>query len=128
MLFTSVAFFPFLILVFLIYYLPVTGKWQLPWLVAASLFFYALNQLSLVLLLLAIAAVDIVCSHRIVVSQRPRLWAIAGVVSNLLVLAFFKYNHLFASLFSSVNPLHVDIPHFLHGGHILDIGAKYPAI
>jgi alginate O-acetyltransferase complex protein AlgI len=102
MLFTSVAFFPFLILVFLIYYLPVTGKLQLPWLVAASLFFYALNQLSLVLLLLAIAAVDIVCSHRIVVSQRPRLWAIAGVVSNLLVLAFFKYNHLFASLFSSL--------------------------
>jgi alginate O-acetyltransferase complex protein AlgI len=102
MLFTSAAFFLFLAIVFLVYYLPAMAPWQLPWLVAASLFFYAFSQPYLVLLLLIVAVVDIACSHRIAMSTRPRFWAICGVLANLLVLAFFKYNHLFASLFTSL--------------------------
>ncbi len=102
MLFTSAEFFLFLAFVILIYYLPGTRAWQLPWLVVASLFFYAFSQPFLVLLLLAVALVDFVSSYRIVTSSRPRFWAVCGVVANLLVLAFFKYNHLLASLFSSL--------------------------
>lgn len=102
MLFTSAAFFVFLGIVFLGYYLPAMRAFQIPWLVAASLFFYAFSQPALLLLLLAVASIDIVCSHRIVTAAQPRLWAFFGVAANLLVLAFFKYNHLFASLFTSL--------------------------
>lgn len=103
MLFTSGVFFVFLAVVFLIYYLPAIRSWQVPWLVVASLFFYAFSQPYLLLLLLTIASIDILSSYRIVASKHPRFWAVFGVVANLLVLAFFKYNHLVASLFPSLS-------------------------
>lgn len=103
MLFTSGAFFVFLAAVFLVYYLPAIRTWQVPWLVIASLFFYAFSQPYLLLLLLTIAFIDILSSYRIVTSKHPRCWAAFGVIANLLVLAFFKYNHLAASLFPSLS-------------------------
>lgn len=98
MLFTSSAFFIFLAVVFIGYYLPVLSRWQIAWLAAASLFFYGYSQPYLLTLLLSVAVIDIVCSYQIAHSTRPRLWAASGVAANLLTLAFFKYGHLMATL------------------------------
>lgn len=98
MLFTSAAFFVFLAAVFIGYYFPGMGRWQVAWLAAASLFFYGYNHPALLLLLLAISLIDIVCTYWTLRSARPRLWAAGGVVANLLTLAFFKYSHLLAGI------------------------------
>jgi alginate O-acetyltransferase complex protein AlgI len=98
MLFTSAAFFAFLAIVLVVYYLPGLRRWQIAWLAAASLFFYGYSQPYLLVLLLAVALIDIACSYQTVRSANPRLWAAGGVAANLLILALFKYNHLMASL------------------------------
>jgi alginate O-acetyltransferase complex protein AlgI len=110
MLFTSGVFFVFLAAVFPIYYLPWRGTWQLRWLIAASLLFYAYDQPVLLILLLTVAITDVIVSRKVVTSPRARLWAAAGVIFNLVVLTFFKYNHLLFSSFpflgsGSNNPL-----------------------
>lgn len=102
MIFTSTAFLPFLAVVFAGYYLLAQARWQVGWLVAASLLFYAYSQPWLLALLLSVAAVDIVCSRRVVTSQQPRAWAAVGVTINLLTLVFFKYNHLLGGLLPSL--------------------------
>ena len=94
MLFTDARFFPFLAVVFAIYYLPGMRRWQILWLLAASLFFYAYNQPWLLLLLIASAAISIVSSNLILKARElpaKRLIAAAGVAINLAVLGFFKY-------------------------------------
>lgn len=98
MLFTSATFFVFFAVVFIGYYFPLFRRWQTAWLASASLFFYGYSQPYLLVLLLSVALIDIVCSYQAVRTARPRLWASTGVIANLLVLAFFKYNHLMVAL------------------------------
>lgn len=94
MLFTDARFFPFLGITFAVYYLLRSGRWQIVWLLAASLFFYAYNQPWLLLLLLLSATITLTISDRILKTpslSAKRGWAAAGVVTNLTVLGFFKY-------------------------------------
>ena len=98
MLFTSPAFFVFLAIVFIVYYLPILRRWQIGWLAVSSLFFYGYGEPYLLVLLLAVALIDTVCSYQTPRSVRPRWWATGGVIANVLVLAFFKYNHLMVTL------------------------------
>src|ERR1051326_3529929 len=100
MLFTSGWFFLFLGITFAGYYL--AWRWQLCWLILASLVFYAWQNPWLLILLLAAAAADVIASRRIIVSPHPRAWAIAGVSFNVGLLAFFKYNHLLDASFPSL--------------------------
>ena len=99
MLFTSGLFFVFLAVTFAGYYL--LGRWQLGWLILASLVFYAYQNPPLLILLVTIALVDVLVSRAIIMSPRPRLWAVAGVACNVGALGFFKYNHLLDATFPS---------------------------
>ncbi len=104
MLFTDARFFLFLAVVFAVYYLPLlSGGWQIAWLLAASLFFYADNQPWLLALLMLSAAITITSSDRVLKAESlgaKRTWAAGGVAVNLAVLGFFKYaGFLYGSLF-----------------------------
>lgn len=106
MLFTSFEFFVFVSVVFCLYYLPGMGRWQVPFLVLASLCFYAWHAPMLLLLLGASISINAAASagagHSATL-RGARLWAVAGVVANLLILSFFKYGALLTRLF--VEPL-----------------------
>jgi alginate O-acetyltransferase complex protein AlgI len=102
MLFTDRIFFVLLAATFILYYLRRSAVWQIGVLLIASLVFYAHSQPYLLILLACSALLSTVTSYRVerAHSDVPRrAWAIAGVVINLLVLAFFKYDRLFAATF-----------------------------
>lgn len=96
MLFNSTIFGVFLALVVTVYYLPTMRRWQIEWLLAASLLFYAWEQPWLLALLLLSAGITSAASYVAMVGPRPALAAGIGVAANLGVLAFFKYNRLIA--------------------------------
>ena len=96
MLFNSVEFVALVFVTFAIYHAPVFKRLQRPVLVLASFVFYGSSSRELLLLLWASILLSAVTSH-LVRSASPRrkvLWASAGVVANLGVLAFFKYGPL----------------------------------
>ncbi|HAS40305.1 MAG TPA: MBOAT family protein [Microscillaceae bacterium] len=97
MLFNRPEFFILCSLTFLVYYLPFFRKYQLIVLILSSLFFYSYTHPLLVFLLLSTMLVNTYCSYRVAkaIPQNQRMWAILGVVLNLLVLSF-KYSPLFA--------------------------------
>lgn len=96
MLFNSTIFCVFLAIVAFVYYLPAMRRWQIEWLLAASLVFYAWEQPWLLSLLLLSAGVTSAASYAVMIVPRPRLAAAMGVIVNLGVLVFFKYNRLIA--------------------------------
>ncbi len=96
MIFNSFAFVVFLATVVFVYYHPAARRWQIEWLVLASLFFYAWEQPALLSLLLLSATITSAASYAVLKGAEPRLAATLGVVANLSILAFFKYNHLVA--------------------------------
>lgn len=99
--FEDANFFAFVAIVFSLYYLISNRALQLMLLVASSLFFYAYGQPRLLILLLTCCAISATCSFGAATSARPGRryqFAFAGVVLNLLALAFFKYDHFVLSL------------------------------
>ena len=106
MLFTDRAFFALLLCTFAAYYARRSASYQIAVLLVASVFFYAWSQPWLLILLGFSAILSTVTSYGVERAQDTttrRVWAIAGVVINLAVLAFFKYDRLvFTSL---VGPL-----------------------
>src|ERR1041385_1786885 len=104
MLFNSFAFLYLLLVTFFLYYIPQLRKFQVGLLIAASLIFYAYDQLPLVLLLLFSATVNIITSYQVVYGTgNKKTIALLGVVINLTALAFFKYSPLFARTFFDTN-------------------------
>lgn len=96
MLFNTTAFFVFIILVTAVYYWPSIRRWQIEWLLVSSVVFYAWEQPWLLALLLLSAGVTSATSYAAMTGSRPVLASTVGVVVNLSVLAFFKYNRLIA--------------------------------
>ncbi len=94
MLFNSSIFAGFVLIVFALYYLPALRRFQVELLIVASCVFYAYGQPLLLLLLLSAACTSTLASLAILNGRRPRAYATAGVVANLSVLGFFKYNTL----------------------------------
>ena len=106
MTFTSWQFGLFVALVFGVYYLPWVRRFQVEWLVFASLFFYGFGQPEL-LPLLAVAVFGTYL-FLILTLKRRRIWLPFGIAFNLGLLAFFKYKFLFLppdKLVSSGAPL-----------------------
>ncbi len=99
MVFSSPWFFLFVIALLAVLALPLGLATKKRLLALASCFFYAVWDVRYVALLLAISVVDYICAARI--SAAPtgdparRRWLIASMVSNLLVLAYFKYTNFF---------------------------------
>ncbi|HEY2010071.1 MAG TPA: MBOAT family O-acyltransferase [Rhizomicrobium sp.] len=107
MLFNDRAFFILLVATLGFYYLGRTARWQIMVLLIASLVFYAYSQPYLLILLAFSAILSTVTSYRVEQAQglvELRAWAVAGVAINLLVLAFFKYDRLFAATFLAAPP------------------------
>src|SRR3954447_10537942 len=101
MLFNSIPFVILVLVTFGLYYIPFLRRGQVLVLIAASFIFYAYERPSLLLLLLASIAINVVTSYFVAVDKvsRQRLWAVLGVVLNLGLLLFFKYSPLFANTF-----------------------------
>jgi alginate O-acetyltransferase complex protein AlgI len=96
--FVSLAFLIFLVVAFIVYYLPWWGgSSQIAILIVSSLVFYSWTQPYLVCLLLISAFITSFASYWIAHEEcrwMRRVIAIAGVGSMLLILGFFKYDRL----------------------------------
>lgn len=101
MLFNSFIFIELVIITFILYYLPILSKIQIPVLITSSLLFYSYSQPELVLLLLLSVGINIVSSYYVVYGKNKNRKAFAtfGVVGNLSILIFFKYSPLLATTF-----------------------------
>jgi alginate O-acetyltransferase complex protein AlgI len=94
MVFSSIIFlFFFLPTVLLVYYLTPVRMTRVRnmLLVVGSLLFYIWGEVFNVFLLLGMLAVNYFAGTRIGCSPNRKIWLIAGVTSNLLVLFFYKY-------------------------------------
>jgi alginate O-acetyltransferase complex protein AlgI len=115
MLFNSSPFIGLVILTMLVYYIPRFSKYQIHILIASSLIFYSWSNISLVLLLLISAGINVLASYFIGTKQtnKPKLIAWIGVSLNLSILVFFKYAGIISLTFfknDSISDFLVTIP------------------
>ncbi len=99
MLFNTIQFFAFLIVVLVLFYAS-PRSWRKYTLLAASYFFYMSFIPKFILLLLALTAVDYTAACWISRTREPRSRKIALILSlaaNLGLLGFFKYYNFFAA-------------------------------
>jgi D-alanyl-lipoteichoic acid acyltransferase DltB (MBOAT superfamily) len=73
-------------------------------LLSASLLFYAYNHWLLLPILLAYCVVNWLVALRAERSGRPRLWMLAGVAFNLVVLGYYKYTPLLVQTAADLVP------------------------
>lgn len=104
MLFNSWQFLGLVMATIIFYYLPILKKCQIYILLAASFLFYAYDNLWMLFLLLLSALINASMSYATVYLKHARWYAIVGVLSNLFILALFKYGGLLS--FSFFNPRH----------------------
>ena len=127
MLFNSLEFVVLVLLTGILYYSNILRPFQVVILIVASFVFYGSHNPSLLLLLLFSVSVNAFTSWKVHFGNtaHARKWAFAGVATNLLVLAFFKYAGLFASSlplptstaeFLSTIPLPIGISFFTFQG------------
>jgi len=119
MLFNSIDFFIFLIIVLTVYYsLSFSVRFQNIFLLIASYFFYGWWDYRFTSLILLSSVLDFYCGKKIQSSPNDKKkYLIMSLVGNLGVLAFFKYFNFFISSFSefirimglNVNPVVISI-------------------
>lgn len=101
MLFTDWKVLLSVVVAWVIYYLPAMRGQQQRLLVALSVTIYAYEAPAMVALLLLSASLNAWISYKVAsfsAIEMRRRWASLGVVLNLLILAFFKYNRLLSDL------------------------------
>lgn len=104
MLFTTSTFLIFLIVTLAVYYLPLMRRYQVSFLILASLFFYAWEipyYIGLIVVSILINGLVSYCIAHSSGSSRRR-WLLVGIIANLGLLAFFKYGRLFASSWTAL--------------------------
>ena len=90
----SIGFFGFLLIVAAVY-LHLPQRWQNPFLLAASWYFYAKAMPAMLPVTIAIAACTYACGRAM---QRHKTAVLrVGVIGLLVILAFFKYNGAFSA-------------------------------
>ncbi|EQA38272.1 membrane-bound O-acyltransferase family MBOAT [Leptospira inadai serovar Lyme str. 10] len=116
MLFNSIEFLIFLVIVFILYYAPFSSKYQIQIIIVSSFIFYSFGFPILVFLLFFSAAINTGTSYLITYGKESirRKVAILGVLTNLGLLIFFKYSGLLAKTFfideSSLGKFLISIP------------------
>ena len=91
MLFHTWPFALFFLVVYPVYLVLKNTRFRLPWLLAASYFFYAcFNPLYLILIAYA-TLLDYTVVTRMAKSPRRKLWLSVSIVNNVALLGFFKY-------------------------------------
>lgn len=114
MLFSSPRFFAFLIVTLLALALPLGVGRKKHVLAVLSCFFYAAWDWRYLFLLLAISFIDYFAAAKIDAAVSPvvrRRWLVASVVSNLGVLAYFKYTNFFIGSWNGVLGSMIQLPH-----------------
>jgi alginate O-acetyltransferase complex protein AlgI len=99
MLFNTYAFLGFFLVVFSLYCV-LSHQWQNRMLLAASFIFYGGWDYRFVFLMIFSASIDYVAALKIAGSTDQvvrKRWLIVGIVTNLLILGFFKYFNFFLS-------------------------------
>jgi alginate O-acetyltransferase complex protein AlgI len=118
MLFNTLQFVIFFIIVYSLY-LILNHKWQNRMLLAAGYIFYGAWDWRFLFLLFNSTIIDYFCGLKIYESnakKKKELFFVFSIVSNLLILGFFKYFNFFASSLQNLfNSFGFNIhPHFLH--------------
>lgn len=114
MLFSSPWFFLFLVLVLAVLAPPFSVRMKKALLAFASCFFYAFWDYRYLGLLLLISVVDYYCASRIEASATRRTqkyWLGLSLLSNLGILAYFKYFNFFIDNLNGLLPLAASLPH-----------------
>jgi alginate O-acetyltransferase complex protein AlgI len=93
--FTSFDFIAFFAATFVLYYLPLSRRYQVELLIVASLFVYWLEAGGFLVLLLASSLSTALLSYLLTDGRARHRVAAFGVAGNLAVLGFFKYKALF---------------------------------
>ncbi|EPG75082.1 membrane-bound O-acyltransferase family MBOAT [Leptospira fainei serovar Hurstbridge str. BUT 6] len=101
MLFNSIEFLIFLVIVFIFYYAPFSSEYQIQIIIISSLIFYSFGFPILVFLLFSSSAINAGTSYLITYGKESirKKIAILGVLTNLGLLIFFKYSGLLAKTF-----------------------------
>src|SRR5437899_7959274 len=108
MVFTSFAFVKFFAVVLLGLYLLPRRDYRQALILVASAFFYAYWKPSYLLLLATPSLIDYVCALRIEEARDAavhRRWMIVSLVTNLGLLAYFKYANFFLGTLSMMLPV-----------------------
>lgn len=93
MLFISATFVIFTAAVFIFYYIPCLRKYQIHILIIASLLFYGYNNPYNIIILIISILINSIISYEIHIHKRyALLLTVAGIITNILILSFFKYN------------------------------------
>lgn len=98
MLFNSVQFAIFFVVVYGLY-LGLNHRWQNRLLLAASYFFYGCWDWRFLFLLILTTGIDYICAVNVERTEELKVrkrWLAATLVSNLVILGFFKYFNFFA--------------------------------
>ena len=98
MLFNSLTFVVFFIVVVVLFWAIRSWSWKKNMLLAASYVFYGAWNPPFALMLLFSTLVDYVAGARMAVEERPlvrRVWLVVSLVANLGLLGFFKYGGFF---------------------------------
>src|SRR5215813_10990818 len=110
MLFNTVQFFLFFVVVLALFYtLPRASRKYL--LLAASYFFYMSWNSVFVLLLLTLTATDYVCAlmmERFETGPKKKLFLILSLAINLAFLGFFKYYNFLAAIVAQIAGVSLD--------------------
>ncbi len=129
MLFNSIDFFIFLIIVFIIYWsLNNKLKLQNILLLISSYVFYAWWDWRFLSLIIASSIIDFTVGKKIFNSKSDKhrkRWLIVSLVSNLGILSFFKYYNFFANSFSDMVSLFGWQPNDLTLNIILPVGISF---
>lgn len=105
MVFSSVRFFVFLALTLLLLAATKDVRRKKHLLALASCVFYAAWDVRYLGLLLLVSVIDYVCAARIAATSnepRRKRWVLASIVSNLGILAYFKYTSFFIGTWNGV--------------------------
>jgi alginate O-acetyltransferase complex protein AlgI len=125
MLFHTWAFALFFVIVYPIYLALKGTRFRIPWLLAASYFFYGwVNPLYLILIFYS-SLLDYLVAARMEKSQRRKMWLSVSIINNIGLLSFFKYGGFVADningLLSWLNiPYAIPMP-----GMLLPVGISF---
>jgi len=127
MLFNSLTFFIFFVIVYGLY-LILPHRWQNRMLLAASYVFYGWWDWRFLSLILISTLVDYICGLKIAAQDSPRprrLFLIASLAANLGLLGFFKYFNFFIGSAENLIRVFGGHPHLWHLNIILPVGISF---
>ena len=110
MIFTSIVFALFFLIVAILFYL-VPGKYQWIWLLVSSIFFYVYSIPAYIIVAAFIIVITYYAGIKIekaTTQKKATHFYLAALILNISILVFFKYTNFFTSIvFDSINFVHL---------------------